>query len=195
MKTSLSALSVALFFSLTALPAPAQSTPVSEEDALNILKELQNKPPEPRHQAGAEPSTAALASYPPEIAEAVKQDFISVLDHNRELYAWNLFSSKLIFCVVLIVVASRLGLSAAQFMGYHQRSSSNTINEATNQEATESASKATDGAIKPSGGTKFIAGPVSIESHTVGLIILTVSLVFFYLYLHFVYRLERLGTP
>ena len=92
------------------------------------------------------------------------------LDHRREVFEWQLFSAKLIFLVVLVLVASGIYFAAVQFhaglrSGGKQREMPQTEFEAS-------------------------AKGLKVSSPILGVIILSQSLAFFYLYLIYVYPIE-----
>ncbi len=96
----------------------------------------------------------------------------SGLEHRKEVFRWQLFSAKLIFCIVLIVVATGIGLAIMQF-----RAELKLIHEGKSASLSNSELEASSNGIK-------------VSSSIVGVIILTLSLAFFYMYLVYVYPIE-----
>ncbi len=92
------------------------------------------------------------------------------LDHRREVFEWQLFSAKLIFLVVLVLVASGIYFAAVQFHA-----------------GLRPGSKPDD---MPQSEFEASLKGVKISSPILGVIILTQSLAFFYLYLIYVYPVE-----
>ncbi|MGH7801503.1 MAG: hypothetical protein ACREOW_12920 [Thermodesulfobacteriota bacterium] len=101
---------------------------------------------------------------------------ISGLQHRQRVFEWQLFSSKVIFVVVLLLVSTGIYFAAVQFhSGLGRRA------------------KAT-GASEGDEVTEFAASlkGVKVKSPVLGVIILVISLAFFYLYLAYVYPIENI---
>lgn len=91
-------------------------------------------------------------------------------DHRRRVFAWQLLSSKIIFLLVVSLVGVGIYFSWLQFrQGFKGGSDADTR---TTLEAS------------PSG--------IKLSSPVLGVIILTLSLLFFYLYLVYVYPIEEI---
>jgi hypothetical protein len=93
-------------------------------------------------------------------------------DHRRRVFEWQLLSSRLIFVLVIALVAVGVYFSWLQF----RRGLRPDYDPDTPQTTTLEAS----------------ARGVKISSPVLGVIILTISLVFFYLYLVHVYPIEEI---
>ncbi len=91
-------------------------------------------------------------------------------EHRSEVFQWQLFSSKLLFVIVIVLVFSGICFAAIQFYAGLKENKINNQN------------------------TKLILSPKSIEvsSPVIGLIILALSLGFFYLYLVYVFPIEEI---
>lgn len=94
------------------------------------------------------------------------------LEHRKNVFAWQLFSARLIFCIVLIVVGTGIVLAILQF-----RAELQLVREGKSTGLSRSELEASPDGLK-------------ISSSIVGLIILALSLGFFYLYLVYVYPIE-----
>lgn len=92
------------------------------------------------------------------------------LTHRREVFEWQLFSAKIIFLVVLVLVAAGIYFAAVQF---HSGMRSGGKQEDIPQTEFEASLKG-----------------VKVSSPILGVIILSLSLAFFYLYLIYVYPIE-----
>ena len=90
------------------------------------------------------------------------------VSHRKEVFAWQLFSSRIIFWVVLSLVATGMYFAAVQF----QRGLRRRRPAASGEEVTEIAASLTG---------------VKVRSPILGVLILVISFAFFYLYLQFVY--------
>jgi hypothetical protein len=90
------------------------------------------------------------------------------LAHNKETLAWNRSASRLVFWLVVAIVLSGVALCWVQVLGSRPAARAGGKEpEATNVE--------------------FALGRVRVSSPTLGVIVLTISLAFFYLYLTRVY--------
>lgn len=100
---------------------------------------------------------------------------VSGFRHRKEVFAWQLFSTKLIFWCVLFLVFSGICFSAIQFYKSLRR-------------------EPVEGAPPPESVTEFEASAkgLKITSPVLGVIILVISLVFFYLYLVYVYPISEI---
>ena len=92
--------------------------------------------------------------------------------HRARVFEWQLLSSRLIFALVILIVAIGLYFSWLQFM-------------VGLKEDGRSAETSTTLEASPTGGIK-------VSSPVLGVIILTLSLAFFYLYLVYVYPIEEI---
>jgi hypothetical protein len=95
--------------------------------------------------------------------------------NRRDAFAWQAWSTKVLFWVVIIVVLAGLYLSWMQF--YFAHNAPLKVDKPSND--------------KPSNGVNTVevnTSGVKITSNVIGLIILTLSIVFFFLYLKFVYH-------
>ncbi len=104
--------------------------------------------------------------------------------HRRAVFDWQLMSSKVIFYVVILLVLLGVYFSWLQFMAEHRRPAKRVEVEVEGAE-TE----------RPRGGllTTFKAGTGGLEvsSPVLGIVILAISLAFFYLYLTHVYPINE----
>ncbi len=101
---------------------------------------------------------------------------IQGFDHRLRVFEWQLLSSRIIFVVVILLVLAGVYLSGVQFRrGLRERPPSDA--PAESEAVTE---------IEAS------MGGIKVSSSTLGVIILVISLAFFYLYLVFVYPIEEI---
>ncbi len=96
---------------------------------------------------------------------------MSGYQHRMKLFQWQFFSSKIIFYTVLFLVLAGVYFAAVQFHSGLRRK--------TGDEAEET--------------TEFIftLKGMQVKSPVLGVVILVISLAFFYLYLFFVYPIEN----
>jgi hypothetical protein len=108
--------------------------------------------------------------------------------HRRAVFDWQLFSSKIIFYLVILLVLLGVYFSWLQFMAEHRKPAK--------REAVEVETTAPVDGDKPRGGllTTFKAGSGGLEvsSPVLGIVILAISLAFFYLYLTHVYPITEI---
>lgn len=106
--------------------------------------------------------------------QAVSEYFHHVVEsnaHQRNVFQWQLLSAKIIFAIVIVLVASGIYFAAVQF--HHGIRSGKSAEQETEFEAS-------------------LKG-IKVSSPVLGVIILTISLAFFYLYLVHVYPIEFVG--
>jgi hypothetical protein len=100
---------------------------------------------------------------------------VSGFQHRKEVFAWQLFSTKLIFWSVLFLVFSGICFSGIQFYKSISR-------------------EWPEGTASPESVTEFEASAkgIKVTSPVLGVIILVISLAFFYLYLVYVYPISEI---
>jgi uncharacterized membrane protein YiaA len=103
--------------------------------------------------------------------EAISEYFTHIMEsnrHQRRVFRWQLLSSKIIFVTVVVLVAAGIYFAAVQFHHGLRRGSDQA------------------------GHTEIEASlkGIKVSSPILGVIILTLSLAFFYLYLVYVYPIE-----
>jgi hypothetical protein len=120
----------------------------------------------------------------PKILAAREEYLVDVWRNRRDVYAWQSTSTKMIFVLVIVVVFSGLYLSWMQFHFAH------TASFRTTAANTESRTSVTD-PHKPTEGTRtdleLSSRGLRISSSVIGLVILALSIAFFFLYLNYVY--------
>ena len=97
---------------------------------------------------------------------------VSGFDHRKKVFAWQLYSSKLIFWSVLLLVLAGIAFSGLQFYKSFVEKSSHSNESVTEFEAS--------------------AKGIKVTSPVLGVIILVISLAFFYLYLVYVYPIREI---
>lgn len=189
-------LTSAMLIGLLTVPAPAQATTDSVTDTITqqdktveeILREMEQErqarpgptfpdsiivPPTSAQQQLLDDSTMAMYK---DAMYAYYEYRVSGFEHRKEVFAWQLFSSKLIFWSVLLLVLSGISFSGIQF-----------YKSIRNQQASGEA------AIESS-VTEFEASArgIKVTSPVLGVIVLVISLAFFYLYLVYVHPIEEI---
>ena len=129
---------------------------------------------------------------------------VSGLAHRRAVFEWQLFSSRVIFWSVIVLVATGIAFSGIQFraslegaraaraqaMAQLARSATVAVTTLTAAEperalAAQASSLGLDTSLEAS------AQGIKVSSPVLGVIILSLSLLFFYLYLSFVYPIQE----
>jgi len=101
----------------------------------------------------------------------------SGFEHRRRVFNWQLLSSRLIFVTVLLLVATGMVFAAIQFRIGLRR----TLTAVPDEKPVESVTQIELG-VKS----------VKVASPVLGVVILVISLAFFYLYLVYVYPIEEI---
>ena len=109
--------------------------------------------------------------------------------HRQRVFQWQLFSSKLIFVVVLLLVCSGIYFAALQFHVGLRRQAAHLAEEKAAAAAVGGKQRASAEAEPDPEVTTFAASlhGIKVSSPVLGVVILTISLAFFYLYLVYVY--------
>lgn len=105
--------------------------------------------------------------------------YMESLDNRRKVFGWTHFSSVVIFWMVTIIVLFGLIFSTIQF----RISMLNAQKKAASNLATEDESTKT--------GLKISMSGLEVNSSVLGIIILVISLAFFYLYLIYIYPVKE----
>ena len=109
---------------------------------------------------------------------------ISGLHHRSKVFKWQLFSSRLIFAAVLLLVLAGIYFAAVQFhAGLRKPPPRPGEGEGT-----------TELSGKGEGTTEISASleGIKVSSPVLGVVILVISLAFFYLYLIYIYPIENI---
>jgi hypothetical protein len=159
--------------------------------------------------AGREDATRKLKEimpqYPPSLDDPVmKAKYLEAMNgyydyhtagyiHRGRVFQWQLLSSKIIFIIVTLLVFSGVYFAALQF---HEGMRRRATEHLTSTSKSSSGSAEGGNAQAPgvnSEITKFSASAKGIEvsSPVLGVIILVISLAFFYLYLVYVYPITE----
>lgn len=182
-----------LFLLIQVLPLIAQNgsgadtTTVQNNRVDAILNQMQQEMQAPESQSLPDsiitPPTAAQLQLFDDSTLAIYQDAlyayyeyrVTGFQHRKEVFAWQLFSTKLIFWSVLFLVFSGICFSGIQFY----KSISRELPE---------------GAVSQESVTEFEASAkgIKVTSPVLGVIILVISLAFFYLYLVYVYPISEI---
>jgi len=96
----------------------------------------------------------------------------SGLEHRSRVFEWQLFSSKVIFATVLMLVGAGMAFAAIQFRIGLKRPPGGETHDVTE--------------------VNLSATSVKVSSPVLGVIILVISLAFFYLYLVYVYPISEI---
>ena len=115
------------------------------------------------------------------------------LTHRKQAFEWNLLSSKITFWSVIVLVFAGILFAGIQFyisfMAKHLAINKKDSGKAGEQETLSFNSTPSIDELK----TELEAGPggIKVSSPVLGVIILVISLLFFYLYLAYVYPIHE----
>jgi hypothetical protein len=118
------------------------------------------------------------------------------LKHAEEAYEWQHVSTMVIFVVVILLMVAGVVFSWIQFrQGMHHPVQAIASTVSTIAQSTSSPGDAANeapGVIEKSAVTEFSASPqgIKVASSTLGVIILVISMCFFYMYLRYVYPIN-----
>ena len=152
-----------------------------------------NPPPAPADNAGLDDSIKA------EYQQALRAYYDyhrSGLEHRKRVFAWQLLSSKIIFVVVIVLVLSGVYFSGVQF-----HSSLRAMRAVPVKPKADKPDVADDTIAKDS-SNRIVDYPITqleaslqgikVTSPILGVIILALSFLFFYLYLKYVYPINEI---
>jgi Tfp pilus assembly protein PilO len=106
---------------------------------------------------------------------------ISGFEHRQEVFQWQLYSSKIIFIVVVLLVLVGIYFSGVQF---HSSLRWKRAKDSKGKDKTEEKEQTTEIVASAKG--------IKVSSPILGVIILVISLLFFYLYLVYVYPITEI---
>ena len=115
--------------------------------------------------------------------------FTENLNHRKNTFNWQLFSTKLIFLTVIVIVFCGLVFSGIQF--YQTIKQTNALSKLANSENLQNLEKLTH--TEKTEIELSLTNGIKITSSIIGLIILTISIVFFYLYILHVYPINQIN--
>jgi hypothetical protein len=117
---------------------------------------------------------------------------ISGYQHRKKVFAWQLYSSIVIFAVVVILVFTAIYFSWLQFRESLGRKRAEVLTE--DHQKAAAAKGTADIVAKEVGATQLEASltGIKVSSPILGVVILVISLLFFYLYLVHVYPIEEI---
>lgn len=107
----------------------------------------------------------------------------TAFSHRQRVFEWQLLSSKVIFVVVIFLVLTGIYFSWLQFRAdLARRDAGGGGDDASGDGGAESSTSTIEASAKG----------IKVSSPVLGVIILVISLMFFYLYLQYVYPIEEL---
>jgi len=114
-------------------------------------------------------ASGPLADKYAEVQLARYQHQIDLMEHRRGVFAWQLIASYMVLAIVVVVTLAGIGFSAAQLINALRLS-------------------------QPQGNIdlEISASKVRITSSVVGVVVLTLSIVFLYLFLDRIYEIREL---
>ena len=176
-----------LFLSIAG-PAAAQDSVRSplDFDAIRqrVEADMQNQP-----STLSPPVLPEGAALTDSLTQARQQDALQAyfnyrvhgFDHRLRVFEWQLLSSRVIFVVVILLVLLGVYFSGVQF---HRGLRETRVQQANADTQTPAEEPVTEIEASMQG--------IKVSSSTLGVIILVISLAFFYLYLVFVYPIKEI---
>lgn len=171
------ALTLTLLLAATALAAQETTAPSSYAEAERQAAAASgaDEVPAPPSATPAAPAASAGLSYSAteaqraQLGEALYADHQAALDYNRRVFEWQMVSTQVSFFVVIGLVVSGLIFAAIQF---------------------RRGMIATQGNPDFNTDLELTAKGLKVSSPVLGVVVLAISLGFFYLYLAHVYPIE-----
>lgn len=158
--------------------------------------------PKSVQKAGAGQAEPLMPEAPSEMTDpAVRQKYFEALsgyysyrttayEHRHQVFAWQLFSSKIIFVVVILLVCSGIYFAALQFHAGLRLQAERELRQTKMLAAAAGTPiSLVETKTEPAEASSVELSPtgIKVSSPILGVIILTLSLAFFYLYLVYVY--------
>ena len=115
------------------------------------------------------------------------------MQHAEDTYRWQHFSTQVIFCVVILLMLAGIVFSWIQFrQGMHPPPAQAIALSSSKVVTSGDAALAPDVTVQKEAVTEFSASPqgIKVASSTLGVIILVISMCFFYMYLRYVYPIS-----
>lgn len=173
---------LSIFFQ-TEVYAQITKEDVAENDFFkNRSKKLKQHPIDSLQQSSiqAEFETTGIPAFDSAIQKTKLDDRIFTVEHTRKTFTQQYYSSMFIFIMVVIIVGMGLILSFKQFK----------LNEEIVRHSMKQNTGAIDKGIDTASSMEVSKDGVKMNTAVIGLMILIISLVFFFLYLKFVYQIE-----
>jgi hypothetical protein len=188
-----------MFGSVASGTARGNGPAVDEAKALELLDELEPTPSGKTAGARAESSAEVPAEVPEDVMtayhDALKASYARdkwSAEFKQRIYEWQLTSSKVVFVVVVLLVAAGVVFAAIQFwVGLVAARTLTSRGRELGDPVVGHGADPRDAAVQTapdvSGTIEASAAGLKVTTPVLGVIILTLSLLFFYLYLKFVY--------
>lgn len=163
-------------------------SPADPADRITRLVEKLQEEGEARNPAGL-PMMPKEVTFSPATMDSMQQSIKAYYDykakgfaHRRAVFEWQLFSSKIIFAIVVFLVGVGIYFSWIQF--------SASMGSKTKRPQSERADDKER--IAPMTTLEASAEGIKVSSPVLGVILLVISLAFFYLYLVYVYPIAEI---
>lgn len=128
----------------------------------------------------AELETTGIPAYDSAMQKTKLDYQLFTLEHTRKTFTQQYYSSMFIFIMVVIIVSMGLILSYKQFK----------LNEEIVRHGMKQNTGVIDKGVDTASSMEVSKDGVKMNTAVIGLMILVISLVFFFLYLKFVYQIE-----
>lgn len=149
-------------------------------DSAGLMKFLESKTKE------EDPAVIKESSNDSLLNKTISEYNIFAFKHRINAYKWQLFSSKIIFFMVILIVLAGLYLSYLQFdIGR------SIVKKRISGKASQPLDPGLSELIKTQTSFEVSKTGLKIDSAVIGLLILIVSIVFFFLYLKYVFHISE----
>ncbi len=202
--TWLTILAAGLFLSLGVLHVTAAEQTESAQGDTSRIDRLKQALEAENAELQTEPAPVLLPreQLDPDTLRSMQQSLKAYYDyrthgfeHRKAVFAWQLRSAKIIFAIVVLLVAIGIYFSWIQFTsGMKKESASPAASKASTPETTTETTKDASAPPQAPAVTTLEASPsgIKVSSPVLGVILLVISLAFFYLYLVYVYPIEEI---
>ncbi|HEV7705502.1 MAG TPA: hypothetical protein VGO46_14495 [Gemmatimonadaceae bacterium] len=151
----------------------------------------------PPHMTGARALDSATAVAYAAALRAYYDYRVTGLAHRRAVFEWQLFSSQIIFWIVIGLVVTGVAFSGIQFRAALEAARAARVHAVARFASTVPAASVPKDAISTpislglDSSVEASHDGIKVSSPVLGVIILALSLLFFYLYLNFVYPIQE----
>lgn len=171
-------------------PSSANLNSIADE----VLKKIEDDPipPVTPDQQASNPVAENVQVEHDKAKVAVYSHVAWSYEFRQQIFEWQFFTSKVVFYVVLIVVGMGLYFSWVQFTSTNAASQDDQEDAKSTEKNEEDSDKEAQSERLPF-MTRIVLNfrGISFSSPTLGVVILFMSLIFFYLYLQYVYPITR----
>lgn len=182
--------------------AAAEAAKSTQNDVGRIDRLKQSLAAEAKQQPQLAPTLLPTEQLDPETARSMQQSLKAYYDyrshgfeHRKAVFAWQLLSAKIIFAIVVALVAVGIYFSWIQFSAGMRGKTAPPSDLPAGRPANLPAAIRDETAAPSTPEVTTLeasASGIRVSSPVIGVILLVISLAFFYLYLVYVYPIEEI---